>query len=57
MKQKLFDRVALVGIGLIGSSLARATGARQPLSRVIACARKVEDAGGGPGLGIGDNDP
>ena len=38
----LFGRVALIGIGLIGSSLARALRRDSPDTRIIACARRVE---------------
>lgn len=39
----MFDRVAIVGIGLIGSSLARALRAYS-VARVIVCADRSEDA-------------
>ena len=39
---KLFDRVALIGIGLIGSSLARALRRDSPETEIIACARRAE---------------
>ena len=42
MKQKLFDRVALIGIGLIGSSLARVIRRDSPGTEIIACARSSE---------------
>ncbi len=42
MSVKLFDRVALIGIGLIGSSLARALRHDSPETRIIACARRPE---------------
>ena len=38
----MFDRVALVGIGLIGSSLARALRRDSPETEIIACARRAE---------------
>ncbi|MGH7037306.1 MAG: prephenate/arogenate dehydrogenase family protein [Stellaceae bacterium] len=42
MSSKLFDRVALIGIGLIGSSLARVLRRDSPQTRIIACARRPE---------------
>src|SRR5690349_20811366 len=42
MSGKLFDRVALIGIGLIGSSLARALRRDSPETEIIACARRAE---------------
>jgi len=42
MSEKLFDRVALIGIGLIGSSLARALRRDSPGTSIIACARRSE---------------
>ena len=42
MSDKLFDRVALIGIGLIGSSLARALRRDSPGTSIIACARRAE---------------
>jgi cyclohexadieny/prephenate dehydrogenase len=42
MSEKLFDRVALIGIGLIGSSLARALRRDSPETRLVACARRSE---------------
>ena len=38
----LFGRVALIGIGLIGSSLARALRRNSPGTRIVACARRAE---------------
>ncbi len=37
-----FDRVALIGIGLIGSSLARALRRDSPATTIVACARRAE---------------
>jgi len=37
-----FDRVALIGIGLIGSSLARVIRRDSPRTRIVACARRAE---------------
>ena len=42
MSEKLFDRVALIGIGLIGSSLARALRRDSPGTSIVACARRAE---------------
>jgi cyclohexadieny/prephenate dehydrogenase len=42
MSEKLFDRVALIGIGLIGSSLARALRRDSPGTTIVACARRSE---------------
>ena len=38
----VFNRVALIGIGLIGSSLARVFRRDMPETRIIACARRAE---------------
>ena len=37
-----FERVALIGIGLIGSSLARVIRRDSPETRIVACARRAE---------------
>jgi cyclohexadieny/prephenate dehydrogenase len=42
MSEKLFDRVALIGIGLIGSSLARVLRRDSPETEIVACARRAE---------------
>jgi cyclohexadieny/prephenate dehydrogenase len=42
MSGKLFDRVALIGVGLIGSSLARALRRDSPETSIVACARRAE---------------
>src|SRR5271167_4373408 len=42
MSEKPFDRVALIGIGLIGSSLARVLRRDSPETTIIACARRPE---------------
>ena len=42
MSENLFDRVALIGIGLIGSSLARALRRDSPGTSIVACARRSE---------------
>jgi cyclohexadieny/prephenate dehydrogenase len=42
MSGKLFGRVALIGVGLIGSSLARALRRDSPETSIAACARRAE---------------
>jgi cyclohexadieny/prephenate dehydrogenase len=42
MSETLFDRVALIGIGLIGSSLARVLRRDSPATHLVACARRAE---------------
>ena len=42
MSEPLFERVALIGIGLIGSSLARVLRRDMPETRIVACARRAE---------------
>ena len=42
MSERLFDRVALIGIGLIGSSLARVLRRDSPDTKIVACARRPE---------------
>ena len=42
MSDRLFDRVALIGIGLIGSSLARVLRRDSPGTSIVACARRAE---------------
>ena len=42
MSELLFDRVALIGIGLIGSSLARVLRRDSPATTIVACARRAE---------------
>src|SRR5262249_31485154 len=42
MSGKLFDKVALIGIGLIGSSLARVLRRDAPDTKIVACARRPE---------------
>jgi len=42
MSVPLFDRVALIGIGLIGSSLARVLRRNSPATTIVACARRAE---------------
>ena len=42
MSERLFDRVALIGIGLIGSSLARVLRRDSPDTKIVACARRPD---------------
>jgi cyclohexadieny/prephenate dehydrogenase len=42
MSEQLFDRVAIIGIGLIGSSLARVIRRDNPATYIVACARRAE---------------
>jgi cyclohexadieny/prephenate dehydrogenase len=42
MSETLFGRVALIGIGLIGSSLARVLRRDSPQTYLVACARRAE---------------
>ncbi|HWD59586.1 MAG TPA: prephenate/arogenate dehydrogenase family protein [Stellaceae bacterium] len=42
MPEALFDRIAIVGIGLIGSSLARVIRRDLPAAHITACARRAE---------------
>ncbi len=42
MSTRLFDRVALIGVGLIGSSLARVLRRDSPQTAIVACARSAE---------------
>jgi cyclohexadieny/prephenate dehydrogenase len=42
MAELLFERVALIGIGLIGSSLARVLRRDSPKTHIVACARRAE---------------
>ena len=40
--QILFERVAFIGIGLIGSSMARAMRRDGTVNTIVACARRAE---------------
>jgi cyclohexadieny/prephenate dehydrogenase len=42
MAETLFDRVAIIGIGLVGSSLARVIRRDNPRTHIAACARSAE---------------
>ena len=60
MSGKLFGRVALIGVGLIGSSLARALRRDSPETSIAACARRTETLAAAQRLGLVDeitNDP
>ena len=54
MSGKIFDRVALIGIGLIGSSLARVLRRDAPDTAIVACARRPETLAAVRRLGIAD---
>jgi cyclohexadieny/prephenate dehydrogenase len=54
MSERLFHRVALIGIGLIGSSLARALRRDSPETDIIACARRAETLAAVHRLSIAD---
>jgi len=54
MSGKLFERVALIGIGLIGSSLARVLRRDAPQTKIVACARRAETLDTVRRLGIAD---
>ena len=54
MSGEAFDRVALIGIGLIGSSLARALRRDSPQTTIIACARRSETLAAVRRLAIAD---
>jgi cyclohexadieny/prephenate dehydrogenase len=54
MSGNLFERVALIGIGLIGSSLARVLRRDVPETKIVACARRAETLDVVRRLGIAD---
>jgi cyclohexadieny/prephenate dehydrogenase len=54
MSAPLFERVAIIGIGLIGSSLARVLRRDCPQTRIVACARRAETLDAVERLGIAD---
>jgi len=54
MAEILFSRVALIGIGLIGSSLARVLRGDSPNTQIVACARRAETLAAVRRLGIAD---
>ncbi len=49
-----FDTIALIGIGLIGSSLARVIGARKLARRIVISTRSAETLKRAEQLGLGD---
>ncbi len=51
----LFDRIALIGIGLIGSSLARVLRREGLAGHVVACARSAETLDTARRLGLADD--
>ncbi len=54
MADRLFERVALIGVGLIGSSLARALRRDHPETAIVACARRAETLAAVERLGLAD---
>jgi cyclohexadieny/prephenate dehydrogenase len=54
MSEPIFDRVALIGIGLIGSSLARVLRRDSPDTVIVACARRRETLAAAERLGLAD---
>jgi cyclohexadieny/prephenate dehydrogenase len=54
MTERLFDRVALIGIGLIGSSLARVLRRDSPGTTIVGCARRPQTLAAAARLGIAD---
>jgi cyclohexadieny/prephenate dehydrogenase len=54
MSEQPFERVALIGIGLIGSSLARVLRRDSPGTMIAACARRPETLAAVRRLGIAD---
>ncbi|HKS90131.1 MAG TPA: prephenate/arogenate dehydrogenase family protein [Stellaceae bacterium] len=54
MSKPLFERVALIGIGLIGSSLARVLRRDNPETEIVACARRAETLAAARRLGLAD---
>jgi len=55
MSDGLFDRVALIGIGLIGSSLARVLRRDSPDTKIVACARRSETLAAARRLELADD--
>jgi cyclohexadieny/prephenate dehydrogenase len=54
MSDRIFERVALIGIGLVGSSLARALRRDSPGTTIVACARRPETLAAAHRLKIAD---
>ena len=55
MTEPMFERVALIGIGLIGSSLARVMRQEGLAGSIVACARRAETLAAVRRLGIADD--
>ncbi len=55
LQTPLFDRIALIGIGLIGSSLARVLRREKMAGHVVACARRAETLETARRLGLADD--
>jgi cyclohexadieny/prephenate dehydrogenase len=53
-EQPLFNRLALIGVGLIGSSIARAARAQNAVRSIVATARSVETRARVAELGLAD---
>jgi cyclohexadieny/prephenate dehydrogenase len=53
-RRVLFQRVAIIGIGLIGSSLARVLRRDSPKTRIVACARRTETLATATRLALAD---
>ena len=45
MTKPLFDRIAIIGLGLIGSSIARAARAQGAVREIVATARSPQKIG------------
>jgi len=54
MSDERFERVALIGVGLIGSSLARVLRRDSPATAIVACARRAETLDAVRRLGLAD---
>ena len=54
MSARLFERVALIGVGLIGSSLARVLRRDSAQTTIVACARRAETLEAVRRLGLAD---
>src|SRR5579862_8635759 len=54
MSERQFKRVTIIGIGLIGSSLARVLRRDCPNATIVACARRAETLEAVRRLGIAD---
>jgi cyclohexadieny/prephenate dehydrogenase len=46
MAEPLFERLALIGVGLIGSSIARAARAQNVVGSIVATARSAAEGRG-----------